>query len=69
MLCSLEHSTEKLGILMPSSSLDDYEPVLSLLSAFLASLSIAVGVCFPIDKTTSKYYIADEMKIARLLPC
>lgn len=42
--------------------MDDYEPVLSLLSAFLASLSIAVGVCFPIDKTTTKYYIADEMK-------
>ena len=42
--------------------MDNFHPALSLLFAFLGSLSFVVGVCYPLDKTTTKYYIADEMK-------
>lgn len=42
--------------------IEDFHPALSLLCIILCSISVAVGVFFPIDKITTKYYIADEMK-------
>lgn len=42
--------------------MEDFHPALSLLCIILCSISVAVGVFFPIDKTTTKYYIAEEMK-------
>lgn len=42
--------------------IEDFHPALSLLCIILCSISVAVGVFFPIDKITTKYYIAEEMK-------
>ena len=42
--------------------MDEDCPGFALFFIILASLSFVVGVCYPLDKTTTKYYIADEMK-------
>lgn len=42
--------------------MEDFHPALSLLCVILCSISVAVGIFFPIDKITTKYYIAEEMK-------
>lgn len=42
--------------------MEDFHPALSLLCVILCSISVAVGIFFPIDKITTKYYIVYEMK-------
>lgn len=37
-------------------------PVLGFICMLLSSISFVAGVCYPMNETTTKYYIVDEMK-------